>query len=49
MAVLFDLVGRTAPPVALAAIPIALWECSLGIWLAVKGFRPSPILSTDTR
>jgi hypothetical protein len=49
VAVLFDLVGRTSPPVALAAIPIALWEFSLGVWLLVKGFRPSPILSTDTR
>jgi hypothetical protein len=49
VAVLFDLVGRTAPPVALAAIPIALWEFSLGVWLIVKGFRPSPILSTDWR
>jgi len=47
IAVLFDLIGRTAPPVALAAIPIALWEFSLGVWLVVKGFRPSPILSTD--
>jgi hypothetical protein len=49
IAVLFDLVGRTAPPVALAAIPIALWEFSLGVWLVVKGFKPSPILSTDWR
>jgi hypothetical protein len=47
IAVLFDLVGRTSPPVALAAIPIALWEFSLGVWLVVKGFKPSPILSTD--
>ena len=49
VAVLFDLVGRTAPPVALAAIPIALWEFSLGVWLVVKGFRPSPILAADWR
>ena len=49
IAVLFDLVGRTAPPVALAALPIALWEFSLGVWLVVKGFRPSPILFTDAR
>jgi hypothetical protein len=48
IAVLFDLVGRTAPPVALAAIPIALWEFSLGVWLVVKGFKPSPILSSDS-
>jgi hypothetical protein len=28
---------------ALAALPIALWEFSLGIYLVVKGFKPSPI------
>lgn len=27
----------------LAALPIALWELSLGVWLVVKGFRTSPI------
>ena len=27
----------------LAAVPVAAWELSLGVWLAVKGFRPSPI------
>ena len=27
----------------LLAIPVALWEFSLGVWLTVKGFRPSPI------
>lgn len=27
----------------IAAIPIALWELSLGIWLTFKGFKPSPI------
>jgi len=48
IAVLVGLVGRSDPPVALAAIPIALWEFSLGIWLVVKGFSPSPILSADT-
>jgi hypothetical protein len=24
-------------------IPVAAWEFSLGVWLVVKGFRPSPI------
>jgi Domain of unknown function (DUF4386) len=48
VAVLFDLVGRTAPPVAIAAIPIALWEFSLGVWLVVKGFKPSPITAEMT-
>jgi hypothetical protein len=27
----------------LAAVPVAAWEVSLGVWLIVKGFRPSPI------
>src|SRR2546425_7484119 len=41
--VLFGLIGMHAPSTALAAIPIALWEFSLGVWLVVKGFTPSPI------
>jgi hypothetical protein len=28
---------------ALAALPVALFEFSLGVYLVVKGFRPSPI------
>jgi hypothetical protein len=28
---------------ALPVIPVAAWEFSLGVWLVVKGFRPSPI------
>ena len=28
---------------AIATVPIFLWELSLGIWLVVKGFKPSPI------
>ena len=28
---------------AIATAPIFVWELSLGIWLAVKGFKPSPI------
>ncbi|MDR2983566.1 MAG: DUF4386 domain-containing protein [Nocardiopsaceae bacterium] len=27
----------------LAAVPVAAWELSLGLWLVVKGFRSSPI------
>ena len=27
----------------LAALLIALWEFSLGLWLTFKGFKPSPI------
>ena len=35
--------GQVSPLAALAALPIALWEFSLGIYLVVKGFKPSPI------
>ena len=31
-------------PVALTA-PEAIWEFSLSVWLLVRGFRPSPILT----
>jgi len=43
--VLFGIFDRSAAPVALAALPIALWEFSLGLWLVVKGFKPSRILA----
>ena len=32
----------------LAALPIAAWELSLGVWLVVKGFRPCPITAGMT-
>src|SRR2546421_12334992 len=37
--VLFSLWGQTSSVAALAALPIALWEFSLGVWLIAKGFR----------
>ena len=36
------IVEQDLPP-AIAALPIALWEFSLGVYLVVKGFKPSPI------
>jgi hypothetical protein len=32
----------------LATIPIAAWELSLGLWLVLKGFKPSPITAAMT-
>jgi len=46
IAVFFDVIDRTAPVNALAALPIALWEFSLGVYLTVKGFKPSSPLLT---
>jgi hypothetical protein len=46
IAVLFGVLDRAAPVTALAALPIVLWEFSLGIYLTVRGFRPtSPVLA----
>ena len=36
--------STSAIPVALTA-PEAVWEFSLSVWLIVRGFRPSPILT----
>ena len=50
IAVLFGLIGQHAGSTALLAIPIALWEFSLGVWLVVRGFNASsPILLPDAR
>jgi hypothetical protein len=43
MAVLFGFIEQHAPSTGLAAVPIALWEFSLGIYLLAKGFRPGPL------
>ena len=49
IAVLFGLIGQHAPSTALLAIPIALWEFSLGVWLVVRGFKPSAITALYSR
>jgi hypothetical protein len=49
IAVLFGLWGQTSAPAALSALPVALFEFSFGVYLIVKGFKPSPILSSKTR
>ena len=46
IAVMFGLLGQHAPVAALSALPVALFEFSLGVYLVVKGFKPSPILSS---
>jgi hypothetical protein len=43
IATLFRGTGHIPPLAVLAAIPVAAWELSLGVWLVVKGFKPSPI------
>ena len=48
VAVLFGLTGQHGA-VGLLAIPIAVWEFSLGVRLVVKGFKPSPITADYNR
>jgi hypothetical protein len=48
IAVLFGFIGQHAPTTGLLAIPIALWEFSLGLWLIVKGFNPSALAALES-
>lgn len=46
IAVLFGFIGQHDPLAMISAIPVALFEFSLGIWLVVKGFNttfPDPV------
>jgi hypothetical protein len=40
-ATLFDLWGQVSALAGLAALPIAVWEFSLGVWLVARGFTPA--------
>ncbi|WP_236783337.1 DUF4386 family protein [Arthrobacter dokdonensis] len=43
IAVFFGTYGQVSPIAALAALPVAAFELSLGLWLIVKCFRQSPL------
>jgi hypothetical protein len=47
--VLFGLYEQTSVVSFIATLPEIAWELSLGIWLTVKGFRPSPIIPSGQR
>jgi len=47
-AVMFDFMDRVSPLTGLLALPIATWEFSLGVYLIVKGFKPSPVTAGMT-
>ena len=38
MAIMFGVLQQRAPSTALSAVPVAVFEFTLGIWLIVKGF-----------
>ncbi|HJY65748.1 MAG TPA: DUF4386 domain-containing protein [Streptosporangiaceae bacterium] len=41
-------IGHVSAFQAIATLPVAAWEFSLGMWLVVKGFKPSPITAEMT-
>jgi hypothetical protein len=43
IAVMFDVIERGSTLQGIATIPEFIWELSFGIYLIVKGFKPSPI------
>jgi hypothetical protein len=47
-ATVFGIIEPISAWSAIAVLPIALWEFSLGVWLIVKGFNPSAIASQAT-
>ena len=48
-ATLFGLYEQISVPGFILTLPVFAWELSLGIYLIVKGFKPSPILAGHTR
>ena len=49
IATLFGAIDQVSPLAGIAALPIALWEISLGVWLVVKGFSPEALERLDHR
>jgi hypothetical protein len=41
-------IGHVSAFQAVATLPVAAWEFSLGVWLVVKGFKPCPITAEMT-
>lgn len=43
---LFGVTSQTSAWSALATLPVAAWEFSVGVYMLTKGFRPSPVTSS---
>jgi hypothetical protein len=46
IAVLFGHIEQFSAVAGIAALPVAAWEFSLGVYMVVKGFKPAPITAT---
>jgi hypothetical protein len=49
IAMMFGLIAQYAPLTGLAALPVAFFELSLGIWLVVRGFNPDAVAVLESR
>jgi hypothetical protein len=51
-ATIVGIYDQVSPLSAIAAVPVGLWELSLGVWLVLKGFNASPstpgVVATST-
>jgi hypothetical protein len=43
VAILVGVIGAVSPVAAVAALPIAVWEFSLGVYLTFRGFKAVPL------
>jgi hypothetical protein len=48
-AVMFGLIGQHTSLAGLSALPVALFEFSLGVWLVVKGFNRSTVTALESK
>jgi hypothetical protein len=49
IAILFGVIDRISVWAAVTALPIAVWEFSLGIWLTIKGFNHRALASLEPK
>jgi hypothetical protein len=49
LAAMFGLVGQHAPIAGLSALPVAVFEFSLGLWLTFRGFNPTAATELEAR
>ena len=45
-ATLFGLIEQVSAAALIMALPIAAWEFSLGLYLIIRGFKPSPLINS---
>jgi hypothetical protein len=49
LAVLSDTIGQHGALAGLFALPVAVFEFSLGVWLIVKGFDPNAVVALESK